>query len=342
MKRYVSFCGFNVLISAKIDIIQAIEDYFYAFLFFSEKYFSNNYDFSLSIVSEKYDLDGILYGYKENNVWGVRFFTNEGFIMFFEKWSVVLVWNYITKEIKIYSIIPKNLIITSIRLIKQIFLFNQEATSRHYSVIHASSFVYNNKIVIISSPCYNEVKNSGYGKSMAVLSCLFGLNNISFFSDDNIILSNNFIFSYPDLISIEHRYEYFFPKMREYGHVYNNRRYLSVRELNRAGINIDLEKKEMVSSIVFVDFRKKAINKNVAISRNETISRLLQSVRYDFMFSELYNPNWLEFKRKTKKEIEFDSSILINELVKKSNRYVLITGFKNPIDIVNSIKDIIA
>lgn len=341
MNRYISFYGFSLLLIAEIDIIKGLENYFGSFFCLSKDY-NRSPNYVLETFYKNYNFVDFSYNYKEENIWGTKFFLDNGFIICFKKWNVVLCFDTIINRIEIYSIEKQNVIKTCIRLIKQILLFNHERVSKYYSIIHASSFIYKGKIVIISSPCSKQVETSNYGKSMALLSCLFNLDGLSFFSDDNIILFDNLsILPYPDLIGIKQEYENLFPKIKNMGYIYGNRKYLSVSDLMALGVDVNYRTKRNILGIIFIDFREKTKICSVNVQKKEAADRLLKSVRYDFMFSSLYNPNWLELRRKTISEIEFCSKDLINTLLDNCSIYVSINGFGTPSDISSSIKNII-
>lgn len=249
----------------------------------------------------------------------------------------------------------KNVLITTIRLIRQIVFFQLELSLSGFVLLHASALSKNGRATAFFSKAGDrdqEIHAEAWGKTLALASCLF-LGNFQLLTDDLLPCwiddGNAYVCGYPDYLDLKMKVmESLFPtvstargiRREDFG---EDHIYLSSLDLKEAyGITVAAEESLPLETFFFVDLRNEGslpIYSSSVADQSRLRMMIGQSLRLDHLFNETYNPNWLGLPRKSLDDFRRDASDIAEILARQCPHAKVLQGkLENP----NQILEIVA
>jgi hypothetical protein len=284
-------------------------------------------------------------GIKVKIAHGEKIYLKDKHLIQFHQWPVQIEVRPLKREVTIKGKKSKEIANTLWRVIRQILIFSHEYVTENFSLFHSSAMSYNNQIVAFMSPGAppGEILPSRHGKSFALLSCLTRRRQkFSFFTDDLLLVwiekGKIKIAGYPDYLGVYLQEAREFPEIFGYGQCDEIRQYLLPQNLLKLGIQTFSGPSESLTHIFFTNLQKPHPLKIQPINKKEAFRRIIEAVRYDHLYSDLYNPNWLDLPRKTIKQITNGTKTIAENLIKQEVNFFILEGTASPEEIAKTVE----
>lgn len=276
---------------------------------------------------------------------GSKIYLEDRFFVKFDYWPVEIEVRPAKKEAIIRGKNEEDVSHTLWRVIQQILIFTQEFIVKDFTLLHSSVTAHNEQTIAFVSTGAppGDISPSRHGKSFALFSCLLRGKGFSFFTDDLLMIwieeNDVKIAGCPDYLGIYLQDTHRFPEVKGYGHYNEMRQYLLPGDLAKLGIKTSAGSPRRLSHIFFTNLQELRLLKAQAIEGDEAFGRIVQSVRYDHLYSDLYNPNWLDLPRKTLKQIAKSSEAIARALIEQKVKFFTLEGTGAPEDLVKVVEN---